>query len=149
VIHFSHVGICVSDLDASLRFYQGALGFDPGPGYDVGPAYGTLMEIDGVRLRSQFLSRDGVSIELLAYQSPGVVGEPVRRPVNQRGLTHLCLRVDDVDQVARAVRDHGGTVHEHTRTRVPVGGGAELDLVYCTDPDGTRVELMSARTAAV
>jgi glyoxylase I family protein len=62
----------------------------------------------------------------------------VRRPVNQLGLTHLNFRVDDVDAVAARLRDLGGTVLEHTRTTF----GPEMDFLYCTDPDGTRIELM-------
>ena len=34
----------------------------------------------------------------------------VRRPMNQLGLTHLSLRVDDVDAVAAAIEALGGTV---------------------------------------
>ena len=135
---FSHFGICVSDLDRSLRFYCEGLGFEPTQLHQVGPEFGTLMEIEGVAVRSQFLRRDHLSIELLFYDAPGHVGEPVRRPVNQLGLTHLNFRVDDVDAVANRLRELGGTVLEHTRTTF----GPEMDFVYCTDPDGTRIELM-------
>jgi lactoylglutathione lyase len=135
---FSHFGICVSDLDRSLRFYCDGLGFEPTQLHRVGPEFGTLMEIDGVSVRSQFLRRDHLSIELLFYDAPGCVGEPVRRPVNQLGLTHLNFRVDDVEGVAARLRELGGTVLEHTRTTF----GPEMDFVYCTDPDGTRIELM-------
>ena len=135
---FSHFGICVSDLDRSLRFYCAGLGFEPTQLHQIGAEFGTLMEIEGVAVRSQFLRRDHLSIELLFYDAPGHVGEPVRRPVNQLGLTHLNFRVDDVDEVAARLRELGGTVLEHTRTTF----SPEMDFVYCTDPDGTRIELM-------
>jgi lactoylglutathione lyase len=135
---FSHFGICVSDLDRSVRFYCEGLGFEPTVQHQVGEEFGRLMEIDGVALRSQFLRRDGLSIELLYYDAPGHVGEPVRRPVNQLGLTHLNFRVDDVAAVAERLRTLGGAVLDHTRTTF----SPELDFVYCTDPDGVRIELM-------
>jgi catechol 2,3-dioxygenase-like lactoylglutathione lyase family enzyme len=135
---FSHFGICVSDLERSLRFYRDGLGFEPTQLHQVGPEFGSLMEIDGVQVRSQFLRRDHVSIELLFYDAPGHVGPAERRPVNQLGLTHLNFRVEDVDAVAARLRDLGGTVLEHTRTTF----SPEMDFVYCTDPDGTRIELM-------
>jgi len=135
---FSHFGICVSDLDRSVRFYCDGLGFVTTQLHEVGPEFATLMEIDGVQLRSQFLRRDSLSVELLYYDAPGHVGEPVRRPVNQLGLTHLNFRVDDVEAVAERLRALGGTVLEHTRTTF----GPEMDFLYCTDPDGTRIELM-------
>lgn len=135
---FSHFGICVSDLERSLRFYCDGLGFEPTQLHEVGAEFGRLMEIVGVAVRSQFLRRDALSVELLYYDAPGHVGEPVRRPVNQLGLTHLNFRVDDVDAVASRLQELGGTVLEHTRTTF----GPDMDFVYCTDPDGTRIELM-------
>ena len=66
-------------------------------------------------------------------------GSKERRPMTQFGLTHLCFRVDDVEAVAAAVVEHGGTVHENTRTTLADG---VLDFVYCSDPDGVRLELM-------
>lgn len=139
---FSHLGICVSDLERSLRFYCEALGFAPAESHVIGDEFGRLMELDGVALRSQFVRRDGMAIELLHYTSPEAIGEPDRRPMNQLGLTHLSLRVDDVDAVGAAVESLGGTIVVGTRTTFELGG-APLDFLYCTDPDGTRIELMN------
>jgi lactoylglutathione lyase len=98
------------------------------------------MEVDDVALQSRFVSRDGMSIELLHFDSPGHRGEPVRRPMNQLGITHLSLRVGDLDAVARVVESFGGSVLWSTRTTF--GSSGALDFVYCTDPDGVRIELM-------
>jgi catechol 2,3-dioxygenase-like lactoylglutathione lyase family enzyme len=138
---FSHFGICVSDLERSLRFYCEALGFVSAESHTVGDEFGRLMELDGVALRSQFVRRDTLAIELLQFSSPDTVGEPVRRPMNQLGLTHLSLRVDDVDAVAATIESLGGTVVRETRTTFDLPGHV-LDFVYCTDPDGVRIELM-------
>jgi catechol 2,3-dioxygenase-like lactoylglutathione lyase family enzyme len=138
---FSHFGICVSDLERSLRFYCEALGFVSAESHTVGDEFGRLMELDGVALRSQFVRRDSIAIELLQFSSPDPIGEPVRRPMNQLGLTHLSLRVDDVDAVAATVESLGGTVVTGTRTTFDLPGHT-LDFVYCTDPDGVRIELM-------
>jgi len=138
---FSHFGICVSDLERSLKFYCEALGFAPAESHTVGAEFGRLMELDGVALRSQFVRREGIVIELLHFSSPDPIGDPVRRPMNQLGLTHLSVRVDDVDAVAATVENLGGTVLVDTRTTFDLSGVA-LDFVYCTDPDGVRIELM-------
>jgi lactoylglutathione lyase len=143
---FSHFGVCVSDLDRSLRFYCEALGFAPAMQHQVGPEFGTLMEIDGVQVTSQFIRREGLLVELLHYQAPGHLGPAERRPVNQLGLTHLNFRVDDVDEVAGRIKDNGGTVLDHTRTTFDPATGFDADFVYCTDPDGTRIELMRLPT---
>jgi catechol 2,3-dioxygenase-like lactoylglutathione lyase family enzyme len=140
-LSFSHLGICVSDLERSVRFYTEGLGFEPVASHQVGPEFGPLMEVDGVQLESRMLARDGVTIELLGYESPGVTGDGSRRPMNQVGLTHLSLRVDDVDGLAATIEDLGGTVVTATRTTFDLPG-ARLDFLYCTDPDGVRIELM-------
>jgi len=138
---FSHLGICVSDLDRSLRFYCEALGFSPAESHAVGDEFGRLMELDGVALRSQFVRRDAMAIELLYFTSPAPIGPRERRPLNQLGLTHLSVRVDDVDMVSATVERMGGAIVEGTRTTFDVSG-TRLDFVYCTDPDGVRIELM-------
>jgi len=139
---FSHLGICVSDLERSLRFYCEALDFAPAESHAVGAEFGRLMELDGVVLRSQFVRRDAMAIELLHFTSPDPIGDGARRPMNQLGLTHLSVRVDDVDAVAAAVERLGGTVVAGTRTTFELSG-TSLDFVYCTDPDGVRIELMN------
>ncbi len=140
-LSFSHLGICVSDLDASLRFYCEGLGFELVASHQVGAEFAGLMEVDGVQVESRMLSRDGVTVELLGYVSPGVTGDGTRRPMNQLGLTHLSLRVDDVDGLAATIEALGGTVLADTRTTFDLTG-ARLDFLYCTDPDGVRIELM-------
>jgi len=138
---FSHLGICVADLERSQRFYCEVLGFAPAESHEVGEEFGRLMELDGVRLRSRFLRRDGLAIELLCFASPSCVGAPARRPMNLLGLTHLSVRVDDVDAVAARVEECGGAMVSGTRTTLDFPG-ASAEFVYCTDPDGTRIELM-------
>jgi len=138
---FSHLGICVSDLERSLRFYREALGFEPAEAHHVGAEFAALLEVDPVALESRMLRKDGVTLELLSFTEPGTVGEAVRRPMNQLGLTHLSLRVDDVEAVAATIEAQGGTVVRTTRTTFDLGS-SRLDFLYCTDPDGVRIELM-------
>lgn len=137
--YLSHVGICVSDLDRSIRFYCEGLGFEQAESFTVGDEFAALMEMDSVKLTSQFLRRDGHAIELLSFATPEPGGDRHRRPVNTFGLTHLSFRVDDVAEIAEKVVALGGTVHTETRTTMADGA---MDFVYCSDPDGTRVELM-------
>jgi glyoxylase I family protein len=140
---FSHVGICVSDLERSLRFYCEGLGFELIESHTVGTEFGKLMEVAGnVVLQSRFVTRDGVRIELLRFDEPGHQGTAARRPMNQLGLTHLSVRVADVDAAAAVIRKLGGSVFDHTRSKFANPDGSGMDFVYCTDPDGVRIELM-------
>ena len=63
IVAISHVGLCVSDLERSLRFYCDGLGFEPGARFEVGSDFGPTLEVAGdVAVTSQFVVRDGCSI---------------------------------------------------------------------------------------
>jgi len=85
-------------------------------------------------------SAEGNTIELLKMDSPACFGPRERRPMNQYGLTHLAFYVDDIDTVAADVVESGGRTYPHTRSTF----GSGIEIMYCTDPDGVRVELMKA-----
>ena len=137
----SHIGICVSDLAVSLRFYCEGLGFAEVASHEVGEEFAVLMEVEGVRLRSRMIAKDGVTLELLGFAVPGVTGDGGRRPMNRIGFTHLSLKVDDVEGTAAVIESLGGVVVRSTRTTFAFGDST-LDFLYCTDPDGVRIELM-------
>ena len=134
---FSHVGVCVSDLERSTPAFtlKRWVLRSPSPSRRAHPSE-VLAELPEMKLRASFLTRDGVMIELLGYDRPGFVGPAERRPMNQLGLTHMAMSVDNVDAVAERIVKHGGRVYPHTRVETPVG-----IMVFCTDPDGGRLEL--------
>lgn len=140
-VRFSHSGLCVSDLDVSLRFYTEGLGFDVAEGYDVGDEVAATLEVPlGVQLRSQMIVKDGTKIELLGWTSPAVHGAPSQTR-NHLGLTHLSFEVEDMPAIEARLVALGATVIESTRTHIDMGS-ATLDLLFLADPDGTRIELM-------
>jgi len=138
---FSHFGICVSDLECSLRFYCEALGFEKAESHAIGSEFAALMDLPDVAVTSQFIRKGTTAIELLAFSDPTPFGDRQRRAVNQLGLTHLSFRVTDVAATVAKVIALGGSVVESSRTTLDFGG-TPLEFVYCTDPDGVRVELM-------
>ena len=138
---FSHFGVCVSDLDRSLRFYCDALGFEKAESHVIGQELARLMDLPDVAVTSQFIRKGATAIELLAFTEPAPFGNGERRAVNQLGLTHLSFRVGDVEATAAKVVEMGGAIVEASRTTIDFGG-TPLQFVYCTDPDGVRIELM-------
>ena len=138
---FSHFGICVSDLEHSLRFYCDALGFEKAESHEIGREFATLMDLPDVAVTSQFIRKGPTAIELLAFHEPAPFGDRERRAVNQLGLTHMSFRVDDLAATEMRIVELGGAVVESSRTKIDLGG-SPLEFVYCTDPDGVRVELM-------
>jgi len=131
----SHIGICVSDMERSLRFYRDGLEFEDGPTFPIDYA---ISEMTGeVHLTSHFLHSGDLRIELLHFAQPSAFGEPSMRR-NQIGLTHLSFSVDDLDGAAAQAVAHGGTIVEGTRS-TPEG---RVHIIFLADPDGTRIELM-------
>jgi lactoylglutathione lyase len=138
---FSHFGICVSDLERSLRFYCEGLGFAQAESHGIGSEFAALMDLPDVAVTSQFIRKGNTAIELLAFSDPAPFGDGLRRAVNQLGLTHLSFRVGDLEATAAKLVELGGAMVETSRTTIDFGG-TPLEFVYCTDPDGVRVELM-------
>jgi len=135
-----HFGICVADIERASRFYTGALGFEALMGItEIGAPFDALIEQPGATLRVQQLRCGDVTIELLGYAGTAVTGTAERVPMNRRGFTHMTLVVDDIDATVQRILEHGGLVHAETRIDSPFG-----PLLFCTDPDGVRIELMRA-----
>jgi lactoylglutathione lyase len=143
LLGFSHIGICVSDLDRSTRFYVDVLGFARLYALDfTGNEVAATMEQEGA-FRSTMLRRDDLRLELLQWVDVPTSGSGTRRPMTELGFTHLSFRVDDVHELSDAVRAAGGQVVEGTLTVLgDDAGGTATRLLYVTDPDGTRIELM-------
>ena len=131
----NHVGLCVTDLDRSRRFYEGALGFAHRNDLEVhdAPTSKLLRVPRPVGLRVVYLTRGPFVLELLAFARDG--NTPRRdRSFTEPGLTHLSFTVDDLDAACAAVTEHGGEVLPDTN----VGGTA----ILVRDPDGQLLELM-------
>lgn len=141
----SHVGLCVADLDRSLRFWCDGLGFERAEVYDLdsdmAPGLERSLEVDAhVSVRSQFIAHGALRIELLQFHTPPPGGVPSATR-NQLGLTHLSFWVDDVDAAAAHLAACGGTVLESTRAEPGIA------LLFVADPDGVRVEVMAPVSA--
>ncbi len=141
IARITHVGIGVSNLERSLRFYRDLLGFTWEHELDVeGEPTDTLLRLRGTKLHAEYLTRDGVRIELLHFASPPAPPRP-ERPMNQYGLTHLSFRVTDMDAVLDALRAAGERVMEETVIRFPEWQSAACMIL---DPDGQLIELVQA-----
>ena len=132
---FNHVGQCVTDLERSKRFYCELFGFtlerEVSPPDDASAQLLSLTPPLG--MTAAYLVRDGLVLELLHFAAPGQT-QPFRpRTMNEPGLTHVSLSVDDIDEVCARVPDYGGAVVDGTNI-----GAA----VFVRDPDGQLLELL-------
>jgi catechol 2,3-dioxygenase-like lactoylglutathione lyase family enzyme len=144
-VRVSHVAIAVSDLQVSLRFYCEGLGFEPGPCFQSGDEVAAVSELEPpVRMTSQYLTKDGFRLELTDWEVPGVQGE-ASQTRNQRGLTHLSFEVDDIVDIETRLLALGGQRLPDARVELDREPAA-ISLVFLTDPDGTRIELLQRHT---
>ena len=131
---FNHVGLCVSDLERSRRFYEDVLGFRHWWELAVPDEAGSrLLRLPPpLGARAVYLVLGRFVLELIHYAAAGTRpgGE---RVMNDPGLTHLSVAVADIGAVLEKVVPNGGTVLEDT----DMGGLA----VMIRDPDGQLIEL--------
>jgi len=132
---FNHLGQCVTDLERSKRFYCELLGFtldrEINPP-DEGSA--TLLGLEPpLGLTASYLVRNGLTLELLYFAADGQTRPYRPRSMNEPGLTHISLSVDDLDATLGRVGDFGGEVVAGTN----IGAAA-----FIRDPDGQLVELL-------
>ena len=130
---FNHVGQCVTDLARSRRFYEELLGFELErqlrPPDD--PSSKLLRLPTPLGMTAVYLRRDGLVLELLHFEAGTV---PAReRVMNEPGLTHVSVSVDDVDVVCSRVPEYGGEVLADTN----IGAG-----VFVRDLAGQLLELL-------
>jgi len=67
------------------------------------------------------------------YSAPGAVAPFQRRGMNEPGLTHLSISVDDVREVAAKAIEYGGKIVEESDIGV---------ALFIRDPDGQLIELL-------
>jgi len=129
----NHVGLAVTDLARSRRFYEELLGFTfknelEFPDAATSKLLGVAPPVD---LRVVYLQRDGWVLELMTYASL----TPRRdRPMNEPGLTHISVCVDDVAAACIRANELGG---EHLPDR---GYPGLVEMIR--DPDGQLIELL-------
>ena len=132
---FNHTGQVVTDLERSKRFYQEVLGFRPW--YEIAPPDDAVAKLSCLEpplgVTASYLTLDGFVLELMHYSAPGAAAPYRARTMNEPGLTHLSISVDDVRGTAEKAVEYGATIIE------------ESDLghaLFIRDPDGQLLELL-------
>jgi catechol 2,3-dioxygenase-like lactoylglutathione lyase family enzyme len=132
-----HLGIVVADLQQSLEFYCGLLGFEVGREMDEeGPFIDAILGFSGTRVRTVKLKGGGTAqLELLAFSKPA---RRARVELNCSGPTHVALEVGNLDVLHGKMEAAG--VRFTTKPQLSPDGRARV--TFCQDPDGTWLELV-------
>ena len=139
-----HVGLVVTDLDRSIRFYHDLLGLpfaNEPTGWFEGPDLARGVGVPGARLRQVSLwVGEQSSMELIEYANrPATSTAPV--PNHHLGAAHVCFRVPDV-RAAKAELEAQGVRFYSDVNVVDSGPLAGWRWVYFSDPDGLALELV-------
>jgi lactoylglutathione lyase len=132
---FNHVGVCVTDLARSRRFYEEVLGFEYWREVEPPDAMvAKLIDLEPpIGVTAVYLRQDAFVLELMHYADAGAHATASPRVMNEIGLTHVSVSVDDIDATAAKAVEFGGSVLEQTNV-----GAA----VMIRDPDGQLLELL-------
>ncbi len=122
ITSLGHVAIRVKDIDRSLAFYVGKLGFSEM----------FRLDRDGKLWIVYLRVNDDQFVELF----PEAIGDRAP-PAEAIGLNHVCLTVDDIDPVLAEIERHG--IPLYRPKKLAVDGNYQA---WIEDPDGNRIELM-------
>jgi methylmalonyl-CoA epimerase len=123
-----HVGIAVSDLQASLAFFKDVLGLHVESSEDVASQ----------RVKATFLNTGQSTLEMLEGTSDD---SPIAKFIGKRGtgLHHVALRVDDIEAALAHLRSRGiRLIDEKPR---PGAEGALVAFIHPSAAHGVLVEL--------
>ena len=143
IVNARHIGITVSDMARSVRFYCDYLGLSETGDYPgrSGVYYSTLVGVSDAVIHIKTLtSAGGDKMELLQYPShPAAVGDPAA--ATEAGRPHIAFTVDNL-QALYDQREVYGCRFKSAPLRSPDG----VMVAYCHDPDGTILELVEPPT---
>ena len=127
-VELDHIGIAVSQLDESLKFFRDALGLE----------ISECEEVPSQRVRAQFVPVGTATLELLeATAEDSAIARFIKR--KGPGLHHITLRVEDLNLVLNQLRDRGvQLINEVPR---PGAEGARVAFIHPSSAHGVLVEL--------
>jgi lactoylglutathione lyase len=128
--HIMHVGVLVGDLDKSMAFYHGLLGFE-----EFWRGSGSPKSLSWVNMR---VPEGKDYLEFMLYPK---LPEPDARGTKN----HASLMVPDADKALEELKKRAAKVG-YTREIVIQTGVNRKRQINLYDPDGTRIELMEPNT---
>ena len=133
----NHVGLTVTSVARSLRFYCDVVGFEQVSRHEVaGDWFDTLTRNEGARLDVAMVALGGLVLQLVEYTAAG--GAALSLAHHHVGNPHLSVDVDDLDTRHAALAQ----VPELGVTPIVDIMGSGIRSFYVHDPDGVPVEFI-------
>lgn len=146
IIAVDSVGIPVSDMERSRKFYADVFGFKQIADREVfGAEYEKLYGVFGVRLRSVRMQLGDEFIELMQFQTPRGRPLPFDSRSNDRWFQHVAIIVSDMSRAYAILRSHhvgyASTAPQRLPDWNPNAGG--IEAFYFRDPDNNHLEVLA------
>ena len=128
VTRIDHIAVLVSDMEASLRFWQYALGLD----------LTGLQDVPAEQAQIAFLPAGNSEVELVRPTSDD---SGLARYLEKRGpgMHHICLEVDDIEGMLEQLKSKG--VELINETPREGHGGRKYAFIHPRSAFGVMVEL--------
>lgn len=124
--HIEHIGIAVSDLEASIKYYEETLGLT---------CY-AIEEVKEQKVKTAFFRVGQTKIELLESTDPeGPIGKFIEK--RGQGVHHLAFAVKNIDGALQELHDKGVALID----KAPRKGAEGLDIAFL-HPKSTHGVLM-------
>jgi catechol 2,3-dioxygenase-like lactoylglutathione lyase family enzyme len=131
-----HMGLTVSDIEASVRFYTSVVGLTVEHRQEERSAdFDELSGNTGTRVSVAWLTDGACVLQLIQYRAGGDGALSLRHA--RVGTAHLSFYVSDVDATFAALRARGDVALPPSVTEMGTHGRS----FYVYDPDGVPVEL--------
>jgi glyoxylase I family protein len=139
ILGVHHPALSVPSLEAALDFYCGKLGFEPVMNAEIPSGIPPLDEAFGLEdagCKVAIIKRGNSAIELFEFTAADTPKAIPNRPVNQHGITHICLAADDYEKDYAFLQEAGVVFNTGPNGESP-GRWA-----YGRDPFGNVIELL-------
>lgn len=125
--HLQHVGLPISDLENSKRFYE-RLGFEA--------VMDSAFMHDGKEGTVSMMKLNGIVLELYQMPEPGL--SKIKKRKDGR-IDHIAFDVDDIDATFTALKEEGFPIIEEAPLYLSFWKKG-CKYFYITGPDGERLE---------
>ena len=138
-----HFSFTVSDLSASVRFYENVLGLSLVDTSERDAQFSSKVTgIAGAHLKIAYLKTSNCRVELIQYLSPP--GEDINTATNNVGSSHICFIVDNYDNYVQNLKTNKVRFSSTSECFIPSGPNKGKKVCYFLDPDKNTIEIISA-----
>ena len=133
-----HIGIVVSDMEESIKFYHDLLGLEiVREMNEQGEYIDNMLSLDNVKVHTVKLSaaEGNTLIELLDFKSHQ---DNQHRNFYAIGTSHVAFTVNDIEELYKTLSKNNIKFNAPPQ-KSPDG---RVKVTFCNDPDGTPVELV-------